>query len=305
MFSKNFRILELPVVKQLIQFLKQLQLPGFQGFSVFDLLEMYAIGLFKGALTTRAGSISFSFFMALFPFLLFVLNLIPFVPIQNFDASFLAFIESLLPESSLDFFVEIYTDIKQNRRGGLLSSSFLLSIILIGNGVNAILGGFSDSYNVLITRHFVKQYLFALLIGLLLSIVLIIAVSGFVFFEVSIIRNLLESGILDNQENILLVGKYTFFIALAIVSTSLLYYFGTAEKKQVRFFSPGAFMTSILFIATTYLFGIYIDNFSSYNELYGSIGALLILMLYIWLNAIILLLGFELNAAFNRLNKKH
>ncbi len=305
MFSKNFRILELPVVKQLIQFLKQLQLPGFQGFSVFDLLEMYAIGLFKGALTTRAGSISFSFFMALFPFLLFVLNLIPFVPIQNFDASFLAFIESLLPESSLDFFVEIYTDIKQNRRGGLLSSSFLLSIILIGNGVNAILGGFSDSYNVLITRHFVKQYLFALLIGLLLSIVLIIAVSGFVFFEVSIIRNLSESGILDNQENILLVGKYTFFIALAIVSTSLLYYFGTAEKKQVRFFSPGAFMTSILFIATTYLFGIYIDNFSNYNELYGSIGALLILMLYIWLNAIILLLGFELNAAFNRLNKKH
>jgi membrane protein len=305
MFSKNFRILELPVVKQLIQFLKQLQLPGFQGFSVFDLLEMYAIGLFKGALATRAGSISFSFFMALFPFLLFVLNLIPFVPIQNFDASFLAFIESLLPESSLDFFVEIYTDIKQNRRGGLLSSSFLLSIILIGNGVNAILGGFSDSYNVLITRHFVKQYLFALLIGLLLSIVLIIAVSGFVFFEVSIIRNLSESGILDNQENILLVGKYTFFIALAIVSTSLLYYFGTAEKKQVRFFSPGAFMTSILFIATTYLFGIYIDNFSNYNELYGSIGALLILMLYIWLNAIILLLGFELNAAFNRLNKKH
>ena len=305
MFSKNFRILELPVVKQLIQFLKQLQLPGFQGFSVFDLLEMYAIGLFKGALTTRAGSISFSFFMALFPFLLFVLNLIPFVPIQNFDASFLAFIESLLPESSLDFFVEIYTDIKQNRRGGLLSSSFLLSIILIGNGVNAIFGGFSDSYNVLITRHFVKQYLFALLIGLLLSIVLIIAVSGFVFFEVSIIRNLSESGILDNQENILLVGKYTFFIALAIVSTSLLYYFGTAEKKQVRFFSPGAFMTSILFIATTYLFGIYIDNFSNYNELYGSIGALLILMLYIWLNAIILLLGFELNAAFNRLNKKH
>jgi len=305
MFSKNFRILELPVVKQLIQFLKQLQLPGFQGFSVFDLLEMYAIGLFKGALATRAGSISFSFFMALFPFLLFVLNLIPFVPIQNFDASFLAFIESLLPESSLDFFVEIYTDIKQNRRGGLLSSSFLLSIILIGNGVNAIFGGFSDSYNVLITRHFVKQYLFALLIGLLLSIVLIIAVSGFVFFEVSIIRNLSESGILDNQENILLVGKYTFFIALAIVSTSLLYYFGTAEKKQVRFFSPGAFMTSILFIATTYLFGIYIDNFSNYNELYGSFGALLILMLYIWLNAIILLLGFELNAAFNRLNKKH
>jgi len=187
----------------------------------------------------------------------------------------------------------------------LLSSSFLLSIILIGNGVNAIFGGFSDSYNVLITRHFVKQYLFALLIGLLLSIVLIIAVSGFVFFEVSIIRNLSESGILDNQENILLVGKYTFFIALAIVSTSLLYYFGTAENKQVCFFSPSAFMTSILFIATTYLFGIYFDNFSNYNELYGSIGALLILMLYIWLNAIILLLGFELNAAFNRLNKKH
>ena len=85
------------------------------------------------------------------------------------------------------------------------------------------------------------------------------------------------------------------------VSIATLYYFGTKEGKTIRFFSPGALMTTILFMLTTYLFGIYIDNFSNYNELYGSIGALLIMMLYIWLNSNLLLLGFELNAALQKL----
>ena len=86
--------------------------------------------------------------------------------------------------------------------------------------------------------------------------------------------------------------------------SEILYYFGTREGKQSRFFSIGALFTTLLIILTSYLFGIYIENFSQYNELYGSIGALLILLLYIWLNSNILLLGFELNASLNRLKKK-
>ena len=83
-----------------------------------------------------------------------------------------------------------------------------------------------------------------------------------------------------------------------------MYFFGTLEGRISRFFSPGAFMTTLLLILSTYLFGIYVDQFSTYNQLYGSIGALLLFMLYTWINSILLLLGFELNATLNKLNRQ-
>ncbi len=94
-----------------------------------------------------------------------------------------------------------------------------------------------------------------------------------------------------------------FFIVMIYMSTAMLYHFGTKEGRQTRFFSIGALLTTLLIILTSYLFGIYINNFSQYNELYGSIGALLILLLYVWLNSNILLLGYELNASLQYLRK--
>src|SRR5210317_1605000 len=112
------KILQLPVIKPIVFFLKALKPPGFYGFSLYDLLEMYTIGIVKGALTSRAGSISFSFFMALFPFLLFILNLIPFldlipfIQIENFDPTFLNYIEFFLPPDTQTFFASIFEDIR-------------------------------------------------------------------------------------------------------------------------------------------------------------------------------------------------
>ena len=100
-----------------------------------------------------------------------------------------------------------------------------------------------------------------------------------------------------------LFAKYMFFIVMIYMSTAMLYHFGTKEGRQTRFFSIGALLTTLLIILTSYLFGIYINNFSQYNELYGSIGALLILLLYVWLNSNILLLGYELNASLQYLRK--
>jgi membrane protein len=100
------------------------------------------------------------------------------------------------------------------------------------------------------------------------------------------------------------IVKYVGFVLLIYIVVAMLYYFGTKEARQARFFSIGAFFTTLLIIITTYFFGLYIENFSAYNELYGSIGALLILMVYIWLNSNILLLGFELNASLIKMKKK-
>ncbi len=283
--------------------LKSVPLLGYGDFSLYDLLELYVVGILKGALTTRAGSISFSFFMALFPFLLFILHLLPWIPIQNFNDTFLNFVESLVPATSVDFFDQIYEGIAAQNRGGVLSWTFILSILLIGNGINAVFGGFEDSIHINISRNMIKQYLYALGVGLLLALLLIVISIGFLFFEIYVVQNLTDFGVLESDQFGVTVGKILFLSSLAFLSTAILYYFGTAEGKKVSFFSPGAIMTVLLFLLTTYFFGIYVERFSTYDRLYGSIGALLILMLYIWLNAIVLLLGFELNAVLARLKR--
>ena len=156
---------------------------------MYQLLELYVVGIIKGALTARAGSISFSFFMALFPFLLFVLNLIPFIPtvfsIENFDLILLDFIETLLPAESHGFFNDIFNDIQSKPRGGLLSSVFLLSIFLSANGVNSIFTSFEVSYHVKELRNIFKQYLYALGVSVLLAFMLLVAVISFIYFELA------------------------------------------------------------------------------------------------------------------------
>ena len=289
-------------MKLLKNFLDSIKLPGFNGFSLYDLIEMYFLGIIKGALTARAGSISFSFFMAIFPFLLFILNLIPFIPIDNFDSILLNFIEILVPSNSEDFFSEIFLDIQNKPRGGLLSSVFLLSVILTANGVSAVFASFEESYHIELSRNFFKQYLYSMGVAILLALTLLIAVIVAVYFEIYIFSNIKE--LLQDTLDWIRLGQSLFYIILIYFSVSILYYFGTIEGRKSSFFSPGAVMTTILIMITTWAFGIYIDNFSTYNQLYGSIGALLIFMLYIWLNSNVLLLGFELNATIMSLKNK-
>lgn len=296
------KLRQIPLLGPLVDALELIKLPGGNGFSFYDLIQMYLLGIVRGAFTARAGSVSFSFFMALFPFLLFVLNLIPFIPIANFDSVLLEFIEALLPQDTHVFFTSIFHDIQSKPRGGLLSSVFVLSVFLTANGVSAIFGSFEESYHVKLTRNFFRQYLIAIGVSVLLAFLLLLAVAVFVFFELYFLRNL--SDYIPGTFNWIRTGQLFFFIVLAYFSISTLYFFGTVEGKITRFFSPGAFLTTLLLIASTYLFGIYVDRFSNYNQLYGSIGALLLFMLYTWINSILLLLGFELNATLTRLNKR-
>ena len=291
-----------PILKNFISFLKAFRIPGYSGFSFYDLLELYLSGILKGTLSSRAGSIAFSFFMALFPFLLFILNLIAFIPIENFDAVLFNFIELLLPQESQSFFTQIFDDIRLKQRAGLLSSVFLLSIILTANGVSSIFSSFEGSYHVELSRSFFRQYLFSMMVGILLAILLLVGVAALIFFEIYILNNLED--LIPSEVNWIRFGQIFFYIILTYISVAILYYFGTIEGKKTHFFSPGALMTCLLILLTTYFFGIYIENFSKYNQLYGSIGALLIFLFYIWLNSSVLLLGFELNATLNRLKNQ-
>ena len=295
-------LLSLPIIRHLIQFLKSIPLSK-NAFSLYDLLELYISGLIKGTLTHRASAIAYSFFLAIFPFLLFILNLIPYIPIDHFQVDFWVFIDGLLPPGTHQFFSDIFFDIAEKRRGSLLSSVFFLSIFLMTNGIMAIFGGFEFSYHIQLTRTYVKQYLYALMVAIILSLLVLFVVITFMGYEIYLVPYLEEINFLTDNETLLKISKLGFVAEMTYIATSILFYFGTIEGRESKFFSVGSTFTTILFGVTTYLFGIYIENFSQYNQLYGSIGALLIFLLYIWINSNILLLGFELNATLLKLKK--
>ncbi|MGY5847198.1 YihY/virulence factor BrkB family protein [Salegentibacter sp. HM20] len=284
---------------------KSIHLPGLEEMSLYNLWEIYSGGIIKGTFSTRASAIAFSFFMALFPFLLFMLNLIPYINfIDDFQLQFLIFMDSLLPPNTSDFFNDIFLDIANTPRGGLLSVAFILSIFLMTNGVNAIFTGFEFSYHTNANRSILRQYVIAIGVSLIMALLLLITVIIAVYLTYAM-DDLNDLGIIPTGAAGSRLVKYTAFVLLIYIAVATLYYFGTKEARQAKFFSVGALFTTILIMITTYFFNLYIENFSSYNELYGTIGALLILMVYIWINSNILLLGFELNASLIKLRKNY
>ena len=288
-----------PLLNKLVALLKRIPLGKGQQFSLYDLLELYTIGIVRGALTYRASAISYSFFVAIFPFLLVVLNLIPYIPINDFQQDFWVFLDNLLPPGTHRFFEDIFMDIAGKKRAGLLSTVFILSIFLTTNGINAVFGGFEYSYHVVNTRGVVRQYFISMGVAMLLVVLILFSVIFWLAFEY--IRGMRIFEFFEGNPYFFPLVKKIFFIFITYLSVSILFHFGSPQKGM-RFFSAGSFLTLVLFILTTYGFGIYIENFAQYNQLYGSIGALLIFLLYIWLNATILLLGFELNASLMKLH---
>lgn len=292
-----------PIIRDLVRMSKKIKLPGLGAFSLYHLLDIYGTGILKGSFSPRASSIAYSFFLALFPFLLFLLNLIPYIPVEGFQTRFLIFIEALLPAQTTQFFYPIIADIAVNPRAGLISFVFFLSLFLSANGVNAIFSAFEYSFHVTINRTFFRQYMVALVVSIFLALLLLTSV-GVILYGEYIINDLQSRAYIHNNVFWVSFFQFVVFLIMIYVVIATLYYFGTKEGRQSRFFSIGAVVTTVLFVLTTYFFGVYINNFSNYNELYGSIGALLILMLYIWINSNLLLLGFELNISIRRLKDK-
>lgn len=295
---------KVPVIRSIVKLLKLIILPGFKGLSLYDLLEIYITGIIEGTFSSRASSVAYSFFVALFPFILFIMNLIPYIPIDGFQTRFLVFTKELLPPQTADFFYPTIADIAMNHRGGgLLSLVIILSLFLAANGVNAIFSAFEYSFHVQLNRSFFKQYFVAFGVSIVLVLLLLITVGVILYGEYAI-HSLKGDDLIQNDVFWISVLQIGIFVVMLYIIIAILYYFGTVEGKESRFFSIGALLTTMLFLLTTYLFGIYINNFSQYNELYGSIGALLIMMFYIWMNSNLLLLGFELNISLQRLRDK-
>ncbi|MGQ2984725.1 YihY/virulence factor BrkB family protein [Flavobacterium sp.] len=298
------RLERIPVVKYLVRFGKSIKIPYGEGLTLYHLLELYITGIVKGDISYRAGAIAFSFFMSLFPFALFLFNLIAFIPMQGFKEDFMLFVHDNVPPNTYDAIAGIIADIMTDKKPNLLSFGIVLAIFLMSNGMNAILSGFQSSLHITIKRTYFRQYALAIVLSLVFSVILIITVAAIVILEY-FIQKLTAQSWLEDDLWLLRLIRYAILIFMILTTTSLLFKFAAKETKQAAFFSYGSVFSTVLFGLTSYLFGIYVSHFAKYNELYGSIGTLLVLMLYIWINCFILLLGFELNALIHKLKRKN
>ncbi len=260
-----------PVIKQAIALGESIKLPWLHGLSLYKLLELYITGVVEGALSYRAAAIAFSFFMALFPFALFILNLIPYIPIEGFQEDFLGFVKDGVPPTTYDAIFKIINDILHNSHSGLISTGVIMAVLLMTNGVNAILGGFENSQHITLKRAFIRQYLVALGMSILLSLILIITVAAIVIFEVLIQKTKIQD-VLSESIPIIEMSRYIFLILMILIATSILFKFGIKRNGKRAFISIGSVFTTILIILSSYFFGIWVVKFSKYNELYGSIG---------------------------------
>ncbi|HFB61986.1 MAG TPA: YihY/virulence factor BrkB family protein, partial [Bacteroidetes bacterium] len=285
--------------------LRLIVLPGFDGMPLYDVLVFFFRGLFKGVLTYRAAAIAYNFFLALIPFIMFLFTLIPFVTGEHYQTYLLDLIQELIPSNIYSMVKNTVEEIISRPHQGLLSAGFFMAIYFATNGVDAILEGFNQSYHAMETRPWWKQKLVAFGLMLILSVLIFISFVLLGFGELSI-RLLTEKHLLTSDLSIFSLQLLRWFIILfvTLLSTSLLYYFGQLktgrENIRYRFFSAGSILSTGLFIVGGVVIKLYFENFSRYNILYGSIGSLIILLVWIYYNAFIILIGFELNTSIRR-----
>lgn len=281
----------------LVDWSKHIVLPGFSGMNLYDVARFFIEGLEKGAITTRASSIAFNFFLALFPALIFFFTLIPYIPVDNFQEILLGLLGEVLPPSTNESAFTTITDIINHPRGGLLSFGFLMALYFSTNSINSLMEAFNSSYHISESRGMWKQRLIALWLTLMLSLMLIVAVVLIVFTQFAG-NYFVDLGILKQSSiTLMVIGKWIILLAFLFGGLSVLFQYGPSKKTHWSLISPGSILATVFIIITSMGFGLYIDHFGQYNKLYGSIGTLIVILLWMYFNAIVMLIGFELNAS--------
>ncbi|MFN4300323.1 MAG: YihY/virulence factor BrkB family protein [Thermaurantimonas sp.] len=279
-----------------LKVLRFIKIPFFQGQSLYDVLRFFYIGVLQGNVTSRAASVSFSFFLALFPGIIFLFTLIPYIPIDGFQKVLFELLHEIMPPNTFEAAESTIDDIINNKRGGLLSFGFIAALIFATNGTNALISNFNASVHQFKTRGFWRQELVAIFLTLLLSVLFIIGIALIIFTE-GFTDWLIEIKVIPaDLKSFLRIGRNASLVAVIFFAISLLYYFGPADRSLFKFFSPGSILATLLILLGSELFSYYINNFNQYNRLYGSIGTLLIILLWIYVNSLILIIGFEFNA---------
>jgi membrane protein len=297
-----------PLWLRLVEWSKTHTLIGLQGIPLYNLIKFIDKETHDDAITTRANSMAFSLFMAIFPAIIVLFTLLPYTPLyemkvsvdgqeEQFEDVLHDNIEEVMPGEAGEMLFSTIKDIATKPKSGLLSFGFFLAIWFASNGMLSMIHGLEKDYKATFKRRtdFQKR-LIALQLTFLVGVILIGSVV-FVVLGNTILYFVFQYVKVDFLTRMAFSAlRWVVVILLFYTLFSTIYRYGSSTRRKIPFFNTGALLATFLSILTSWGFSFYVDNFGNYNALYGSIGTLIVLMVWIQLNCMILLIGFELNA---------
>ena len=289
--------------KEFRLFLHRQTLPGFNGIPIAVILKYVWKEILRDDIVTRSNSMAFSFFISIFPAMLVVLSLLPYFPMDDMVITFQRSYVNLLPSKMSSYIDGIIIEMTQTSREGLLSLSLLLAIYFASNGVGTMLKGFHKSYEMTYKKQNIFQREWrALKLTFLLGFLFIGSLVAIVLGRPIVMKIFPDTIIGSSHYNIYSYLRWFAVFVFYYVSISIIYRLGPAFHNKLRLLTPGATLATILSVISTFAFAAYVENFAQYNEIYGSIGALILILLWLQINSFIILIGYELNAsiAINR-----
>ena len=271
----------------------------------YDFLCRIFENLGSNDLSERAAAVSFNLFLAIFPAIIFLFTLIPYIPIQHLDDQIMLLLSRVIPQGTFESVETTIRDIINRQRSGVLSFGFLLTLYAATNGMSALMNAFNSSKDIKERRGFLKTRLTALGLTFTFAVAIVLAIVLLLVGDI-ITDHLLRLAILNNSITVTFLNftRYLLVFTVFVCVVSVIYHFGPNVRMRWSFINPGVVTASVLIVLTTYLFSFYLANFGSYNKVYGSIGTLIALMVWLNLIALLIILGFEINVALYTPTKK-
>jgi len=280
---------------------KKIFLPGFRGLAFYDVARFFWTQVRKVGLTERTSAISFNFIMAIPPMIIFFFTLIPYLPIsREFIKQLYGLIREVIPgKNNYTPIINFLNSILTHEQYGLLSAGFLLALFYSSNAMMGIMRAFDKNYPGFKKRSGIGRRVTALRLTLILFLIMLISLlllvmQGAVLQKWMGIKGAALRSIIENL-------RWVIIVFLFMASVSFIYRHAPFVHKKWNLINPGSVLATTLMLLFTILFSYWVNHFSQYNQLYGSIGSVLLLMLLIYFNSLVLLIGFELNVSINSL----
>lgn len=284
---------------RLIEWSKTVTLPGFGSLPIYTVCVFFFQEIARESILNKSASLAYNFILAIFPGIIFLFTLIPYIPINNFQEHLLEFLKVIIPDNAFELIQTTLEDIILNQNRGLLSFGFLLSTFFATNGMTTLMFAFNKSALAQENRSWTKRRLIALALSFAIITALTIGIGVFTAAGIVLtyIKNQISYDISWFWKLAIKTLRWVILFLTYFLTVSLLYKFAPASSRKWRLFSPGATLATLLAILTFSGFAFYINNFGAYNKVYGSIGTLIVIMIWMYLNSLILLIGYELNAS--------
>ncbi len=304
--SISERIRRTGPANQLIHLSQRIVIPGLSGLSVYEVGRFFVLGIMNGSMSTRAASIAYRFFLSLFPAVLFVISLIPYVPVSGFQEGLIQLVTDPFPDELAVFIEGTIRDVVLRQRTGLLSATFVFSLYMATRGVLGIIRSFDASYHDFDTHSRPLQWAISIglvvLFGSFLVLASVVQIAGG-----AVIRWLLELGVLPGGlfSVALYLARVVLVALLLFLAISSLYYWAPAKSARARFGAAGSILATIGVLAVNAGFNFYLSNLSRWNAVFGSLGTIIVLLIWLYAASMVLLIGFELNVSICEARSYH